>query len=140
MDVKLQAFAEAVESFAYLADVDIAALSATLDPRLIDGLQNGKAQKFEYTLELCWKTIKSFIKQHEGIDEASPKKVVKAFYLAGYIPEDEYLELIQAIDDRNKLSHIYEKREFDLIIARLPRYAGILHRALDTMRQTASRA
>ena len=49
MDVKLQAFAEALESFAYLANVDIAALSATLDPRLIDGLQNGKAQKFEYT-------------------------------------------------------------------------------------------
>ena len=140
MDVKLQVFAEALESFAYLANVDIAALSATLDPRLIDGLQNGKAQKFEYTLELCWKTIKGFIKQHEGIDEASPKKVVKAFYLAGYIPEDEYLELIQAIDDRNKLSHIYEKREFDLIIARLPRYAGILQRALATMRQTASRA
>ena len=43
MDVKLQALAEAVESFAYLANVDIVALSATLDPRLIDGLQNGLA-------------------------------------------------------------------------------------------------
>jgi hypothetical protein len=31
MDVKLQALAEAVESFAYLANVDIAALSAMLD-------------------------------------------------------------------------------------------------------------
>ena len=139
MDVKLQALAEAVESFAYLANVDITALSAMLDPRLIDGLQNGKAQKFEYTLELCWKTVKSFIKQYEGIDEASPKRVVKAFYLPGHIAEDEYLELMQAVDDRNKLSHIYEKREFDLIIARLPRYAGILQRVLDVMRQTASR-
>ena len=137
MDVRLQSFAEALETFAYLANVDIRALSATLDPRLIDGLQNGKAQKFQYTLELCWKAIKAFVKQHEGIDEASPKKVVKAFYLAGYIPEDDYLGLIQAIDDRNKLSHIYEKREFDLIIERLPRYAENLRRALDIMQQPA---
>lgn len=140
MDVRFRAFADALESFAYLVNVDMAALSATLDPRLIDGLQNGKAQKFEYTLELCWKSIKAFLKQHEGIDEASPKKVVKAFYLAGHLPEDDYLELIQAIDDRNKLSHIYEKREFDLIVARLPRYAEIQRRALDAMQQPASRA
>lgn len=137
MDLRLRTFAEALESFSYLANVDIPALSATLDLRLIDGLQNGKAQKFEYTLELCWKAIKIFLKQHEGIDEASPKKVVKAFYLAGYLPEDDYLELIQAIDDRNKLSHIYQKREFDLIIARLPQYAQLLQRILNTMQQSA---
>ena len=140
MDVRLQSFAEALDNFAYLATVDICALSDTLDPRLIDGLQNGKAQKFQYTLELCWKAIKVFVKQHEGIDEASPKKAVKASYLAGYISEDDYLGLIQAIDDRNKLSHIYEKREFDLIIARPARYAEILRRALDTMQQAASQA
>ncbi|MEQ6341606.1 MAG: nucleotidyltransferase substrate binding protein [Gammaproteobacteria bacterium] len=138
MDVRLQSFSEALESFAYLANVDIAALSATLDPRLIDGLQNGKVQKFEYTLELCWKAIKEFVKQNEGIDEASPKKVAKAFYLSGYIPEGDYLALIQAIDDRNKLSHIYEKREFDLILARLPEYAGLLQRILDSMKRVAS--
>lgn len=51
MDVKLHAFAEALENFVYLVNVDLASLSATLAPRLIDGLQNGKAQKFEYTME-----------------------------------------------------------------------------------------
>lgn len=140
MDVRLRSFAEALENFAYLANFDVCALAATLDPRLIDGLQNGKAQKFEYTLELCWKAIKVFVKQHEGLDEASPKKVVKAFYLAGYTSEDDYLGLIQAIDDRNKLSHIYAKGEFDLIISRLPRYSEILQRTFDTMKQAASRA
>lgn len=140
MDLRLQSFAEALESFAYLANVDLSVLSATLDPRLIDGLQNGQAQKFEYTMELCWKAIRGFVKQHEGVDEASPKKVVKAFYLTGYLPENDYLALIQAIDDRNKLSHIYEKREFDLIVTRLPEYVGLLQRILNTMKQTASKA
>ena len=138
MDLRIQSFAEALDSFAYLVNVDLSVLSATLDPRLIDGLQNGKAQKFEYTMELCWKALRVFIKQQEGSDEASPKKVIKAFYLAGYVPEDDYLELIAAVDDRNKLSHIYQKPEFDLIVARLPKYAGLLRRVLATIQKPAT--
>lgn len=47
MDVRLQSFAHALESFSYLAHTDLLALSAKLDPRLIDGLQNGKTA-FDY--------------------------------------------------------------------------------------------
>lgn len=138
MDVRLRAFSESLASLTYLVNVDLPVLSATLDPRLIDGIRNGQAQKFEYTLELCWKAIKEYLKQNEGIDEASPKKVVKAFYLSGYMPEDDYLTLNQAIDDRNKLSHIYEQGEFDLIVARLPQHAALLQRVLETLKRPAS--
>ena len=137
MDVRTRSFAEALESLSYLVNADLDALKRTLDPRLIEGLQNGQAQKFEYTLELAWKAVRDFLKRQEGVDEASPKKVVKAFYLAGYLPEDDYVELLQAVDDRNKLSHIYEKREFDLIVARLPAYAQLLQRVLATIRPAA---
>lgn len=85
-----------------------------------------------------WKAIKEYLKQNEGIDEASPKKVVKAFYLSGYMTEDDYITLIQAIDDRNKLSHIYEQHEFDLIVARLPQHAALLQRVLETLTRPAS--
>jgi nucleotidyltransferase substrate binding protein (TIGR01987 family) len=128
MDVRHQAFTEALESLSYLTEVDMAALATQLDKRLIDGLENGKAQKFEYTLELCWKAIKFTLKEQEGIDEASPKKVVKAWYLAGHLPEDDYLSMITAIDDRNKLSHIYDAEEFTAIVARLPKYAKLMQR------------
>ena len=128
MDVRHSAFAEALEGFSYLTEVDMAALSAQLDKRLVDGLENGKAQKFEYTLELCWKAIKLALKEQEGIDEASPKKVVKAWYLAGHLSEDDYLALIAAIDDRNKLSHIHDTEEFMAIVARLPEYARLMRR------------
>ena len=138
MDVRLASFETALETFSYLVNADLTALSTVLDPRLIDGLQNGKAQKFEYTLELCWKAIKEFLKKHEGIDEASPKKIVKSFYLGEYLSEDDYLNLIQAIDDRNKLSHLYEKSEFDAIVERLPGYAELLRRILGTLRQEAA--
>lgn len=133
MDIKQQAFAEALESFSYLVSVDMRELSARLDSRLIDGLENGKAQKFEYTLELCWKAIKSALKHHEGIDEVSPKKVIKAFYLGGYLTEDDYLALMRAVDDRNKLSHIYDIDEFKEILVRLPQYANLMQQVLATL-------
>jgi hypothetical protein len=46
------------------------------------------------------------------VDETSSKKVVKAFYLAVYLSEDDYLEFLQAIDDRNKLSYLYANKSW----------------------------
>lgn len=105
-------------------------LAKQLDPRLIDGLKNGIAQKFEYTLELCWKCIKDFLRKQEGIDEATPKKVVKAFYLAGYAKEDMYLALLQAIDDRNQLSHVYDESTFSAILGRIPEHTRYIHEVI----------
>lgn len=134
MDVKYQAFVEALEGFSYLAHTDLVTLSSTLDARLIDGLKNGTAQKFEYTVELCWKAIKNALKEQEGIDEASPKKIIKAWYLAGHLSENTYLALLTAIDDRNKLSHIYDIEEFNIIVARLPDHAVLLQQVAETLR------
>ena len=84
MDVRIKAFQEATETFTYLARLDVAELKQKLgDERLVDGMQSGRAQKFEYTTELCWKAIKFFLKEKEGVDEAAPKKIIKAYYLGG---------------------------------------------------------
>jgi hypothetical protein len=75
MDVSIKAFQEATDTFAYLARLDLAELKQKLgDERLVDGMQNGRAQKFEYTTELGWKAIKAFLKEKEGVDEATPQK------------------------------------------------------------------
>jgi nucleotidyltransferase substrate binding protein (TIGR01987 family) len=79
-------------------------------------------------VELCWKALKAFLKTQEGIDEASPKKVTKAFYLAGYLCEDDYLLLIQAVDDRNRLSHVYDEQGFRDIFEKLPSYSELFDR------------
>lgn len=137
MDVRLDAFAEALNGFVYLTQLEMAQLAIKLDSRIIDGLENGKAQKFEYTLELCWKAIKAILKEREGIDEASPKKVIKAYYLSGHLSEDDYLTLLEAVDDRNKLSHVYDQIEFTAITGRLPQYASVMQRILNEMRKHA---
>jgi nucleotidyltransferase substrate binding protein (TIGR01987 family) len=129
MDVRLNAFQEATKTFTYLAMLDAAELKQKLgDDRLVDGMQNGRAQKFEYTTELCWKAIKYFLKEHEGVDEAAPKKIIKAYYLGSYCTEDDYLLLLEAVEDRNRLSHIYDETTFHNILARLPGYASLFER------------
>lgn len=137
MDVRTKAFEEALASLHYLVHVDMVALASTVDERILDGLENGKAQKFEYTLELCWKAIKAALKSQEGIDEASPKKVVKAWYLAERISEEDYLMLLAAIDDRNKLSHVYDLQSFETIVARLPDYTAMMRRVADSLSPAA---
>ena len=75
MDVRIKTFQEATDTFSYLARLDVAELKQKLgDERLVDGMQNGRAQKFEYTSELYWKAIKFFLKEQEGVDEAAPPK------------------------------------------------------------------
>jgi nucleotidyltransferase substrate binding protein (TIGR01987 family) len=129
VDLRNSAFKEALDTFVYLARVDLAEIREMLrDDRLVDGFQNGRAQKFGYTTELCWKAIKAFLKEKDGIDEAAPKKVVKAYYVGGYITEDDYLLLLEAIEDRNRLSHIYDAETFERILARLPDYAALFER------------
>lgn len=135
MDVKLAAFAEALQGFAELTALDMPALATTLDARIIDGLENGKAQKFEYTMELCWKAVKVALREQEGIDEASPKKVIKAWYLTGHLSAEDYFALIQAVDDRNKLSHVYEQDQFNAIVARLPNHAAVFANVLSSLSQ-----
>jgi nucleotidyltransferase substrate binding protein (TIGR01987 family) len=134
MDVKITAFAEALHSFAELIALDLATLGETLEARIIDGLENGQAQKFEYTMELAWKAIKVALREQEGLDEASPKKVIKAWYLTGHLCEDDYLALMHAVDDRNKLSHVYDHEQFKVIVARLPDHAALLERLLASLR------
>lgn len=129
MDVRIKAFQEATETFTYLARLDVAELKQKLgDERLVDGMQNGRAQKFEYTTELCWKAIKFFLKEKEGVDEAAPKKIIKAYYLGGHSTEDDYMLLLEAVEDRNRLSHIYDAATFNDILARLPGYAALFER------------
>ena len=44
-----------------------------------------------------------------------------------------YLRLIAAVDDRNKLSHIYDPEEFKAIVVRLPDYASLMQRVIRTL-------
>ncbi len=122
MEIKLSQYKEALDGFEKLLNIDLKELKKKFGEVVIDGLKNGQAQKFEYCSELCWKIVKIFLYKNDGIDTRSPKRAIKEFYLAGYIDKDNYLKLFNIIDDRNKLSHIYNEKEFNDIADKFKDY------------------
>ena len=84
--------------------------------------QEGLIQRFEYTFELLWKTLKDYL-EHEGaeIDIISPKNVFKTAaetYLLERMDVDGEI-LIKMLYSRNQLSHIYDFEKFKAILAQI---------------------
>ena len=76
-------------------------------------------QRFEFTYELMWKTLKIFLEDIHGIRAVSPRLVFKKAYALSIIEqEDIFLEMIQS---RNLLSHTYNEKQATQI------YKNVLH-------------
>ena len=88
-----------------------------------DIIRNGQIQKFEYTVELLWKTLKKFFEVKREKIFLYPKDTIKACFAEEIIDETNYIILIDAIDGRNMLSHVYKIEMFDIIYPQLDSYA-----------------
>ena len=80
-------------------------------------------QRFEFSFELAWKTLKSFLAS-EGLVVKTPKDALREAYQLGWIC-DEAMWLAM-LDDRNLTSHTYDKILAQEIYDRLPRYLPLL--------------
>ena len=88
-----------------LARLDEACSQTSLD----DLALNGMVQRFEFTLELGWKTLKDYLEE-EGFVVRSPRETIRQAFQSGYITQAQVW--MDAIDDRNKLSHDYDEIHF----------------------------
>lgn len=77
--------------------------------------KEGIIQRFEFTLELAWKTLKDKM-EWDGIvlEYISPKVVIKEAFQAKYIGTIE--PWLKMVEDRNLLSHTYDLEVFETII------------------------
>jgi len=64
----------------------------------------GTIQRFEYVIELCWKTMKRAL-EYEGIKTKTPRESIKQAYAVDWInDETAWLDML---DSRNTTSHLY---------------------------------
>lgn len=120
---KLSALLSAVMSFQQAMAIDLAG-HGDIER---DTIKSGQAQKFEVCVELFWKTVKKFLYEIHGIESVSPKMVMKQLYRSEYVNEDGYETLIEMVNDRNRLSHIYNDAQFNRIYGRLPAYLHLMN-------------
>ncbi len=84
--------------------------------------KEGTIQRFEFALELAWKTLKDFL-EHEGavIQPITPRNVVKDAFAARILPDGQVW--IDMLDHRNLLARSYDQATFDrAIVAIRDRY------------------
>jgi len=91
-----------------------------------DTIKSGQAQKFEVCVELFWKMVKKFLYEIHGVEAISPKMVMKQLYRTKYINEKNYEILIEMVNDRNRLSHVYNEDQFNEIYCRLTEYLHLM--------------
>lgn len=92
--------------------------------RLEEGSKQGKTeleidgviQRFEFTFELLWKTLKLYLKEM-GIKCYSPKECLKEAFRHGLFIEDQIF--LNMLKDRNKTTHIYNEEDSRKIFDRI---------------------
>lgn len=118
---------------------DALTLEPALFPELVaDSIKSGQIQKFEFTVELLWKTVQVFLFEVDGVDAVTPKSVAKEFAEAGYCDYETYELFIRAINDRNQLSHIYRQEMAETIRKRLPEYVRVIKQIVSVMSSKTS--
>lgn len=87
-----------------------------MDYNVMDAMhKEAYVQRFEFTLELAWKTLKD-IMEYDGIvfEKISPRNVIRDAYQYKYINDVE--TWIKMIEDRNLTSHTYNFEIFEKVL------------------------
>jgi len=83
-------------------------------------VRDSAIQRFEFTYELAWKTLKAALEE-KGVKELySPRDVFKAAFQNGIIENDP--TWLDMIDTRNMTSHLYKESMADDVYVKLPGY------------------
>ncbi len=94
-------------------------------------VRDATLQRFEYTVELFWKTLQAWLFTIEGIECASPKKCIRTAASLQLLDTPETEEALQMIDDRNLISHSYLEEIAMQIYGRCHDYALLMGKVLD---------
>lgn len=97
--------------------------------------KEGVVQRFEYTFELAWKTLKDYL-VYSGIvfDQITPRRVIKEAFAARIIEDGQ--TWIDMLEQRNLMSHTYDKETFDGVIQNITqRYFTALEQVFTWLKQ-----
>lgn len=93
---------------------------------------DGTIQRFEFTYEQCWKTLRNALLS-EGIETGTPRETFQKAYQAGWIQEES--TWLQMLKDRNETSHTYHEEMARQIYARIPSYLKLFQECYKVLRQ-----
>ena len=78
--------------------------------------QEGVIQRFEYTFELAWKTLRDYLR-HQGIETDLPRDVLKQAFANRLIENGQIW--IEMLESRNLMAHTYDEAAFEAAFHRI---------------------
>ena len=120
-----------------LATKALAAFEEILSQSFSLIVRDAAIQRFEFTVEACWKLAQLYLYRKDGLELNSPKAVARGFFQVSLLSEEETSLLLQMIDDRNLTAHTYNEELANTIFQRLPTYLNLLQKWVKKIRNAA---
>lgn len=92
---------------------------------------DGTIQRFEFTIELFWKTLRRCL-EAEGIAAGTPRECLVAAFQAGWT--DDEAPWLGMLRDRNLTSHTYNEEQARLIYEHIRQYFPVMQRTQGFLR------
>jgi len=81
-------------------------------------VRDSAIQRFEFSLDLAWKSVKAFLEEKKGVVCNSPKECFREAFRQGILEyEDKW---VIYVDMRNETVHTYKEEVADKIYKQLP--------------------
>lgn len=69
--------------------------------------RDGVIQRFEFSFELAWKTLKDYLEDQGFTEVSSPKKALREAFQQNLLADGQVW--MDMLEDRNRMSHLYDQ-------------------------------
>ncbi|HBB66818.1 MAG: hypothetical protein A2X28_00095 [Elusimicrobia bacterium GWA2_56_46] len=102
----------------------LARLNEALAAPQSDIVRDSAIQRFEFSIDMAWKLLKTCLEEKHGVVCQSPKECFREAYKQKVLPYDEFW--LELVDMRNQTSHTYKEELAQNVFERLPKAAEYL--------------
>jgi nucleotidyltransferase substrate binding protein (TIGR01987 family) len=93
-----------------------------------DVVRDSAIQRFEFTYELAWKTMKNYLEEKGVKDIYSPKDAIRGAFQVKLIDNDpKWLDMVET---RNETAHIYNEEMAEKVYGKLPKYPPLIEKLI----------
>ncbi|MBI4801792.1 MAG: nucleotidyltransferase substrate binding protein [Elusimicrobia bacterium] len=111
----------------------LARLNEALAASQSDIVRDSAIQRFEFTIDMAWKLVKTCLEEKCGVVCQSPKECFREAYKQKMLAYDEFW--LELVDMRNQTSHTYREEAAKSVFERLPKAAEYMQALVKTVEQ-----